>query len=216
MQARQERRGFTLLEVLFIGVMLSALLGAAYVFITSGAAQRKQVEGYLDLQRDVRLAVRRLEKDLRGLLVMDEVDLRPGNQLARVQFQVPVDDDLAGPVRYEYDAGSKSLSRNGELLLENSVADFQLWVFDAEGKELKDKEALLNLHRVRIRLEVEALDGTKSSENRRRVVDLALVPRIPVSRYKGQLGRLNLENSRFLQAHDRPTNVFEDGSRGEE
>lgn len=212
----RSRQGLTLLEVLFVGVMFAALLGAAYVFLSSGAAQRKQVEGYLDLQRDVRGAVRRLEKDLRGLISVDELELRPGNQLARVRFELPVDDDLSGPVRYEYDAGTKSISRNGETLLEGSVADFQVWCFDAEGQELKDREALLAIHRVRVRLEVVALDGTEASENRRRVVDMAIVPRLPVSRYKGQKSRLNLENSRFLQVHDRRTNVFDDGSGGQE
>ena len=201
-------RGMTIVEALFGFVLLAILLAAIYVFMSGNIVQRRQLEGYVELQRDARLAILQLQKDLRGLVSVRSLDRGEGGRLERFEFLVPVELDLTAPVRYEYDHGAGTLRRNGDDLITGTIEEMELWLLDEEGRDVtpsaRPAEDTVLAVRLRIKVQGEARPGEdKAAPNRSRLLDFTIFPRLPVARMKARQGKLNLTGGRFGLAQDR-------------
>lgn len=209
MMAKQKNRSaFTIIEALTGIILLAILLSAVYIFLSGHILQSRHLEGYLDLQRDTRLAILRVQKDLKGLIQITSAARGPNERLEKLEFLIPVENDVQAPVKYEFDVEKKGIRRNSDLIISETIKDMQLWLLDEEGRDVFDMNDYTLVQAVRLRVTVTT--PPKSGKNRPgvpgdveefsargRSLDFTIYPRLPVSIRKSRQGKLNLTTGRF-------------------
>lgn len=204
MRLATDRQGFTLIETLFVGALTVILLAVAVQLFIGARVQEKQVSGYSGLQREARKAIEQVQRDLRSMATLDRLVKDSRDQVQELLLGLPEGADQGPQVSYIWNENNRRLSRNGVTLLEQALVSFQLWPYDGseDPKELTAPEQYKELAfmKVRITLAPEALEGEVRGE---RDFDFIVYPRLPASRLKARLGRLNLEGGRFAPVRRR-------------
>ena len=205
----KNRRAFTIVEALTGIVLLSILLAAIYIFLSGHILQRRHLEGYIDLQRDTRLAILRLQRDLKSLIKITKAERGKNEQMKRFEFIIPVEDDVQAPVKYAFDLEKRGIRRNGRLVIEKTIKEMQIWLLDENGRDIFGSPTYEYVHAVRLRVKVttppqpgQKIPGPQGKEAeklvaRGRTLDFTIFPRVLVSAKKAREGRLNLNSGRF-------------------
>ncbi len=199
--SRPSRSGMSIAEALTVVLLVSIVLVVVFGLWQSGRRQQDFVEAYADLGDKTRRGVRRLERDLRGALMLRELR-RAGTRLSHVVLALPRGPDpLDGfeDIRYEYRIADRRMLRQGEALVLEGVQDVELFAFDDLGKALDDVEATTRLSFLRLRLR---FGEEGDPPNRRRTLDLTIAPRVPASQARAE--RLLFERA-FERFRDPPS-----------
>ncbi len=204
-----KRRGFTIVEALTGIVLLSILLAAIYIFLSGHILQRRHLEGYIDLQRDTRLAILRVQRDLKSLIKITRAERGKNGRLEHLEFTVPVEDDVEAPVKYAFELEKRGIRRNGRLVIEKTIKDMQFWLLDENGRDIFGAPTFDSVEAIRLRVKVttppqpgKSLPGPQGEEAdklvaRGRTLDFTIYPRMLVAARKAREGRLNLNSGRF-------------------
>jgi len=203
----RSRRAFTIVEALTGIVLLAILLAAVYIFLSGHILQSRHLEGYLELQRDTRLAILRLQRDLKSLVTITRAERDGDARLERLEFTVPVDDEVDGTIRYGFEPQNRAIRRNGTCIIEETIKDMRLWLLDEQGRDIYGATTFDDVQAIRLQVTVttppqpgQPIPADETLEKlaaRGRVLDFTIFPRIPVSRRKARQGKLNLETGRF-------------------
>ncbi len=204
----KKRKAFTIVEALTGIVLLAILLAAVYIFLSGHILQSRHIEGYLELQRDTRLAILRIQKDLKGLIRITAATRTANDSLDKLEFFIPLENEGETLVKYEFDSEKQGIRRNSELVISETIKDMQLWLLDENGRDIFDLHDYTLVQAVRLRVTVTTPprpgQKTPGSSNevqefsaRGRSLDFTIYPRLPVSRRKSRQGKLSLTTGRF-------------------
>lgn len=210
------RRSFTIVEALTGIVLMALLLAVIYIFLSGHILQRRHLEGYLELQRDTRLAILRLQRDLKALTSIDSAKRDANEELIRLELSLPAEEEEGDPtpLSYSFDAKRRAILRNGEVLIEDTIKNMQFWLLDGHGRDIFDDQDFERVRALRFRVSVSTprnlgrreKDGESGLEEeliaRGRMLDFTIYPRIIVSRHKARQGKLNLDTGRFAVRYD--------------
>ena len=164
----KNKKGFTIVEALTGIVLLAILLAAIYIFLSGHILQRRHLEGYIDLQRDTRMAILRLQRDLKSLIKITKAERANNEQMKRFEFTVPVEDEVEATVKYSFDKEKRGIRRNGRLVIEKTIKDLQFWLLDENGRDIFGSPSYEYVHAIRLRVKVTDSSSARKQNSRPR------------------------------------------------
>jgi type II secretory pathway component PulJ len=199
------RRGFTLPETLVMAAISVLIIGVLYMMWDSSRRQERNVSRHMDVQRGLRGSMAIIQKDLRELLEVIEIEREPDGTLKTMTFKVPAlkaGDTNSIEYRFESEPGKPSataLRRNGRPLFQDSLTDFQLFPFTLEDRprEVKETSELDRIHLFKIKLTFLPGKDEFQRLTEQRTFSFSIYPRFAAARRKQVLGRFNLISGRF-------------------
>lgn len=204
------RRGFTLPETLVMAAISVLIIGVLYMMWDSSRRQERNVSRHMDVQRGLRGSMAIIQKDLRELLEVIEIEREPDGTLNTMTFKVPgikAGDTNSVVYGFESQGGPANtvLRRNGRPLFQDSLTDFQLYPFTLEDRprEVKETSELDRIHLFKIKLTFLPGKDEFQRSTEQRSFSFSIYPRFAAARRKQVLGRFNLISGRFAP-YDQP------------
>jgi prepilin-type N-terminal cleavage/methylation domain-containing protein len=208
---KRDVKGFSLIELAMTVILTCIIFSAVYVFHAGHQVQSNQISDYIDIQRDARLVLAQLRKDVLELVNITKGERNEDQTMTSLEFEVPADINSMTPVKYEFDTGTRTLRRNGHILIRDEIRDVKIWFLDKDGHDVFEANTFDNTFALRFRITIATARQKEKEDNsptpptpdekkmyqRERVIDFSVYPRTPVSRIKAKEGKLNLTTGRF-------------------
>lgn len=205
------RRGFTLPETMVMVVISVLIIGVLYMMWDSSRRQEKNLSRHMDVQRGLRGSMAIIQKDLREVLEVIELEREPDGTLKTMTFKVPaVKPGETQTLVYGFDQTSgpaqTALRRNGRPLFQDSLTDFQIYPFTLEERprEVKETSEFDRIHLFKIKLTFLPGKDEFQRVTEQRSFSFTIYPRFAGSKRKAVLGRFNLISGRFAPFEQPP------------
>jgi type II secretory pathway component PulJ len=200
----RNRPAFGLVELLVVVGLTVLILGILYMLWDSTRRQGRHLERHADLQRGVRGAMALIQRDLREVRELVELEREPDGTLKSMLLKVP--DRLPESTRsvtYAFDRGprgkSPQLKRDGKALFEDSLLGFQIYPFTLEERPREVKETgdydRIHLFKVKLTFVPGRTEVERATEHR--TFAFTVYPRFATTHRKSILGRFGLLSGRF-------------------
>ena len=206
------RRGFSLVEVLVMMGISVLIIGVLYMMWDSSRRQERNVSRHMDVQRGLRGSMVLIQKDLREVLEIEELEREPDATLKKLVMKVPAlaTGDTQSVV-YTFDKApgqaTSILKRNSRILFQDSLTDFQIYPFTLEERprEVKESAEFDRIHLVKVKLTF--LPGKDEFQRvaEQRSFSFTIYPRYANSKRKALFSRFNMLSGRFAPFQAPPT-----------
>ncbi|MBI4862595.1 MAG: hypothetical protein HY815_20400 [Candidatus Riflebacteria bacterium] len=198
---------FTLIETI-VGLVVGVLiLGIAWTLWHSSRVQEKGVVRHIELQRGLRHSMAQIQKDLRAVREVVELERESSGTLKTLTMKVPADSAEGGltSVIYTFDRSPEKphgvFKRNSRVLFQETLIDFQIFPFtlDEGPREVKGTTGLDKIHLFKVKLTFVPAKDEFQRQAEQRSFSFTIYPRMLNSRRKALISRLNLLTNRFGQ-----------------
>lgn len=206
------RKGFSIVEMLVMMGISVLIIGVLYMMWDSSRRQERNVSRHMDVQRGLRGSMILIQKDLREMLEVEELEREPNATLKKLVMKVP--SGITGEtssVVYTFDKApgqaTSVLKRNSRTLFQDSLTDFQMYPFTLEerAREIKETGEFDRIHLVKCKLTF--LPGKEEFQRvaEQRSFSFSIYPRFANSHRKAMLSRFNMISGRFAPYQTAPT-----------
>ena len=217
------RRGFSLVEMLVMMGISVLIIGVLYMMWDSSRRQERNVSRHMDVQRGLRGSMILIQKDLRELLEVIDLDREPNATLKSLSIKIPgAKIDETASVIYGFEktpgAGTAVLRRNGRVLFQDSLTDFQIYPFTIEER-LREVKLASEIDRIQLfKVKLSFLPGKDEFQRvaEIRSFSFTIYPRFANAKRKAFLSRFNLLSGRFAPYQQAPTTPLPDPVSEEE
>ena len=200
------RKAFTIVEVLVMAGISVLIISVLYMMWDSSRRQERNVSRHMDVQRGLRGSMILIQKDLRELLEVIELEREPDGTLKTMLIKVPSSSPgETTSVVYAFDKPSV-LKRNGRVLFQDSLTDFQIYPFTLEERprEVKETQEYDRIYLFKVKLTF--LPGKDEFQRvaEQRSFSFSVYPRFANARRRAVLSRFNLFSGRFAPYQNAP------------
>lgn len=205
------RKGFSIVEMLVMMGISILIIGVLYMMWDSSRRQERNVSRHMDVQRGLRGSMVMIQKDLREVLEIEELEREPNATLRKLVMKVP-DKDVGETqsVVYTFEktgtAGTSILKRNNRILFQDSLTDFQVFPFTLEDRPREVKESA-EFDRIQLlKVKLTFLPGKDEFQRvaEQRSFSFTIYPRFANSKRKAMISRFNMISGRFAPYQSPP------------
>jgi len=194
----------SLVEMLVVSAISVFLIGAISMIWHSSRLQEQSVSRHVEVQRGLRGSMLLIQRDLRSLKETLELEREKSGSLRRLVIRIPSEGGKSTTsVTYTFEKKSEQsqgvFRRNGRILFEDSLTDFQIFPFNLEDgiHEVKDSVDFGRIHLVKVKLSFVPGKGEFARHGEERSFSFSIYPRTVNSRRRSILSRFNLQSGRF-------------------
>ncbi len=198
MKRPRSSAAFTVVELIVVMVLLTLVMGAAYLVMGGGVRQSGQIERHIEVNRALRFLVSTMKRDLRASLGYRLLEVTGDGTLRRFEFMVCTDDEPV-LVTYEYDADEGCLRRNGYPVRVEGLSYVKIRMYDAEGAGIPPGAADPRRGDVPVAFEVRLAFERRNAAGKGRLVrrvSFRVYSRVALSRVEEQRELLRLSGRR--------------------
>lgn len=200
----RSRKAFSIVEMLVMAGISVLIISVLYMMWDSSRRQERNVSRHMDVQRGLRGSMVMIQKDLREVLEIEELEREPNATLRKLVMKVPapaVGETQSVIYTFEKAPGANTsiLKRNSRILFQDSLTDFQMFPFTMEerAREVKETSEFERIQLVKVKLTF--LPGKDEFQRvaEQRSFSFTIYPRFANSKRKAMMSRFNMISGRF-------------------